>query len=114
MAAPPTPPDPPAGDLTDLLQAWRQGDSAALDQLLPLVYDELRRLAALRLRKGRDGNTLQPTALVNEACLRLVGGDVDWQNRAHFFAVASRAMRAVAVDHWRTQVAQKRGGDQPR
>ncbi len=98
------------GAVTALLHAWRGGDQGALERLLPQVYDELRRLAHLRLRRpGRDC-TLQPTALVHEAFLRLVGHDVDWQSRAHFFALASQVMRRVAVDAWRARAAQKRGG----
>lgn len=108
------PPGPPAGELTGLLHAWREGDAAALDELLPRVYDELRRIAAQRMRGERGGHTLQPTALVHEAFLRLVGQPIDWRDRGHFFAVASRAMRRVAVDHWRAGAAQKRGGDGPR
>ena len=103
-----------SGEVTTLLRAWRGGDTAALDELLPLVYDELRRLAAMRLRHERGPVTLQPTVLVHEAFLRLVHQSVDWQGRAHFYAVAARLMRNVAVDHWRASVAQKRGaGAQP-
>jgi RNA polymerase sigma factor (TIGR02999 family) len=102
----------PSGDLTGLLQAWRAGDPAALDSLLPLVYDALRQIAAQRLRReGSGAVTLQPTALVHEAFLRLVHGDVDWQSRAHFFAVASRIMRNVVIDQARRRRADKRGGD---
>jgi len=107
------PPGPPAGELTGLLRAWREGDGAALDELLPLVYAELRRIAAQRMRGERGGHTLQPTALVHEAFLRLVGQPIDWRDRGHFFAVASRAMRRVAVDHWRAGAALKRGGEGP-
>ncbi|HEV8239839.1 MAG TPA: sigma-70 family RNA polymerase sigma factor [Thermoanaerobaculia bacterium] len=110
-SAPPPPgsPAPPEGELTGLLRAWREGDAAAADELLPLVYDELRRIAGQRMRAERGGHTLQPTALVHEAFLRLVGQPIDWQDRGHFFAVASRAMRRVAVDHARAGLAQKRG-----
>jgi RNA polymerase sigma factor (TIGR02999 family) len=102
----------PSGDVTILLRSWRGGDKAALDRLVPLVYDALRRLAAQRLRSaGQAPATLQPTALVHEAFLRLVHGDVDWQSRAHFFAVASTTMRNVAIDHARRRGADKRGGD---
>jgi RNA polymerase sigma factor (TIGR02999 family) len=111
MASPETPPDPSDGELTGLLHAWRQGEAAALERLMPLVYDELRRLASARLRGSGGGHTLQPTVLVHEAFLRLVREPLDWQDRAHFFGVACRAMRNVAVDHWRAQAAQKRGGD---
>ena len=107
------PPGPPAGELTGLLHAWREGDAAALDELLPRVYDELRRIASQRMRGERGGHTLQPTALVHEAFLRLVGQPIDWRDRGHFFAVASRAMRRVAVDHWRAGAALKRGGEGP-
>jgi RNA polymerase sigma-70 factor, ECF subfamily len=110
MDSPDTPRDLPHGELTGLLHAWREGDPAALEELLPLVYEELRQLAASRLRGQRD-QTLQPTALVHEAFLRLVRQPVDWQNRAHFFGAAARAMRNVAVDYWRVQSAQKRGGE---
>jgi RNA polymerase sigma factor (TIGR02999 family) len=113
MASPPQPP-PSTGEITRLLRAWREGEPAALDALLPLVYEELRRLAGKRMRGGRGSDTLQPTALVHEAFLRLAGQSIDWQDRGHFFAVASRAMRMVAVDHWRAHGALKRGGDQPR
>jgi RNA polymerase sigma factor (TIGR02999 family) len=102
----------PASDVTALLRSWRAGDSAALDLLLPLVYDTLRQLAGQRLRSaGSRPVTLQPTALVHEAFLRLVHGDIDWQSRAHFFAVASRTMRNIAIDHARRRGADKRGGD---
>jgi RNA polymerase sigma factor (TIGR02999 family) len=109
----PSTPDPPSGEITRLLRAWREGATGAVDQLLPLVYDELRRLAAGRMR-GNRGDTLQPTALVHEAFLRLVGQPIDWQDRGHVFAVASRAMRRIAIDHWRAGGAQKRGGEAPR
>ena len=102
----------PASDVTALLRSWRAGDSAALDLLVPLVYDTLRQLAGQRLRSaGSRPVTLQPTALVHEAFLRLVHGDIDWQSRAHFFAVASRTMRNIAIDHARRRGADKRGGD---
>jgi RNA polymerase sigma factor (TIGR02999 family) len=103
---------PPSGDVTSLLRSWRGGDAAALDLLVPLVYDALRQLAAQRLRGSAAGAiTLQPTALVHEAFLRLVHGEIDWQSRAHFFAVASKTMRNVAIDHARRRHADKRGGD---
>ena len=101
----------PSGQVTGLLLAWRGGDASALEQLLPLVYDELRVLAARRLRHEREGHILEPTGLVHEAFLRLVRQQVDWQGRAHFFAVAARLMRNVAVDHWRAESAQKRGAE---
>jgi RNA polymerase sigma factor (TIGR02999 family) len=97
--------------VTDLLRAWAAGDQAALDELLPLVYDELRRQARRYMRAQPSGHTLQTTALVHEAYLRLVGqSHVDWQSRAHFLGVASKAMRSILVDHARARRAAKRGG----
>lgn len=101
----------PTPNLTVLLQAWSRGDAAAGERLLPLVYEELHRQAAGYLRRERRGHSLQPTALVNEAYLRLVGHDAGWQNRAHFFAVAAQVMRHVLVDRARRRRAGKRGGD---
>ena len=98
--------------VTELLVRWREGDRAALDSLLPLVYDELRRIARHYLQGERPGHTLQSTALVNEAYVRLVAQDFpQWQNRAHFFAVAAQIMRQILVDHARSHRASKRGGD---
>jgi RNA polymerase sigma factor (TIGR02999 family) len=98
-------------DVTQLLQQWQRGDPGAMDRLLPLVYDELRRVARARLRSERDTHTLQATALVHEAYLRLVGaGQPTAQNRAHFFAIAARLMRQILVDHARRRRARKRGG----
>lgn len=98
-------------DLTYLLIQWSKGDSAALDALVPLVYDELRRLAQLYLSREKPGHTLSSTALVHEAYLRLVKQKgVTWQNRAHFFAVAARMMRRILVDHARSHGYAKRGG----
>ena len=97
-------------DLTGLLDEWTQGDRRALDRLLPLVYDELRRIAARQLRRERTGHTLQPTALVHEAYVKLVDQRrVDWRNRAHFYGVASQVMRRLLVDHARRHMANKRG-----
>ena len=97
-------------DITALLGDWGRGDEAALNQLLPLVYAELRRVAARQLRNERPHHTLQPTALVHEAYLRLVDQHrADWQNRAHFFGVAARVMRRILVDHARRHGASKRG-----
>lgn len=97
-------------DITGLLRRWNQGDRDALEPLLPLVYEELRRLAAGYLRHERPDHTLQPTALVHEAYLRLVGQDqVVWQNRSHFFGIAAQMMRRVLVDHARRRHAAKRG-----
>jgi len=102
---------PLSGDVTALLQAWGRGEQAALDQLLPLVYQELRRQAARQLRNQPVGHTLQATALVHEAYLRLVDRpSAEWQGRAHFFGVAARAMRSILVDHARARRATKRGG----
>jgi RNA polymerase sigma factor (TIGR02999 family) len=102
---------PDAPTATALLLAWGSGDPGALDQLMPLVYDEMRRLARLHLRGERAGHTLQATALVNEAYLRLIEvNQVRWQNRAHFFAMASRVMRRILVDSARARRYQKRGG----
>jgi RNA polymerase sigma factor (TIGR02999 family) len=97
--------------VTDLLRAWAAGDQTALDELLPLVYDELRRQARRYMRAQPPGHTFQTTALVHEAYLRLVGqSHVDWQSRAHFLGVASKAMRSILVDHARARSAAKRGG----
>jgi RNA polymerase sigma-70 factor, ECF subfamily len=100
----------PNGEVTVLLQQMRSGDSEAADKLIPLVVDELRRLARLQLRNERPGHTLQPTALVNEAYLRLVGDQArDWQNRAHFIGVSVSVMRRILIDHARRKRALKRG-----
>jgi len=97
--------------ITQLLVAWGDGDQAALDQLVPLVYGELRRLARSYLRGERQGHTLQTTALVNEAYLRLVEQKhVRWQNRAHFLAICAQLMRRILVDYARRRQYQKRGG----
>jgi RNA polymerase sigma factor (TIGR02999 family) len=101
---------PPPAVVTEVLRAWRGGDPDALERLAPLVYDELHRLARVFFRGERPGHTLQPTALVNEAYLKLVDQRrVRWQNRAHFFAVASSVMRRLLVDHARARGAVKRG-----
>jgi RNA polymerase sigma factor (TIGR02999 family) len=97
--------------VTELLGKWRGGDQKALDELMPLVYAELRRLADRYLRRESRGHTLQPTALVNEAYLRLVGEKgVDWESRAHFFGIAAKRMRQILVEHARGKRAEKRGG----
>jgi RNA polymerase sigma factor (TIGR02999 family) len=97
-------------NVTALLGDWNRGDATALNQLAPLVYAELRRVAARQLRKERHDHTLQPTALVHEAFIRLVDQrQVDWQNRAHFFGVAAQLMRRILVDHARRHSASKRG-----
>ena len=98
-------------DVTGLLLSWRQGDAQALDRLVPLVYDELRRVAHRHLQREPPGHALQATALVHEAYLRLVDVDrLTLKNRAHFFAVAAKLMRQILVDHARRQQADKRGG----
>jgi RNA polymerase sigma-70 factor (ECF subfamily) len=100
-----------SAQVTELLHAWGAGDEAALHQLVPLVESELRRLAGVYMARERTGHTLQPTALVNEAFLRLVDAqDIRWQGRAHFFGIAARLMRRVLVDHARARGFQKRGG----
>jgi len=100
------------GSVTALLERWKNGDDGALHALTPLIYAELRRLAGIQLARESSGHTLQPTALVHEAFLRLVSQDnPDWRNRAHFLAVASQLMRQVLVDHARRRRAVKRGGD---
>jgi RNA polymerase sigma-70 factor, ECF subfamily len=104
---------PHTNQVTQLLLDWGKGDKAALDELMPLVYQELRKLAASYLRKENPGHTLQPTALINEAYLRLIDQNVPhFESRAHFYAVAARLMRQVLVDHARTRLAGKRGGGQ--
>lgn len=104
---------PHGGNLTALLRAWGRGEAAALDELLPLVYDDLHHQAERYMRAQPGGHTLQTTALVHEAYLRLIGPDAGasaFENRAHFFGVAARAMRSVLVDHARAWHAAKRGG----
>ena len=104
-----------SAEITRLLKAWGRGDRAALDRLTPLVYEELRRLARNYMRKEQRGHSLQATALVNEAFIRLVDGSViDWQDRAHFFAVSARMMRRVLVDAARARGSAKRGGQAER
>jgi RNA polymerase sigma factor (TIGR02999 family) len=107
---------PPARrDATVLLQAWRHGDRAAFDQLVPLVHNELRRLARHQMRGERPDHTLQATALVNEAYVRLVDlNQIEWNDRAHFFAMAARVMRRFLVDSARARRYQKRGGGAPK
>ena len=99
----------PAG-VTRLLSAWRDGDVHALDRLTPLVYDELRDLARRHMRRERPNHTLQATAVVHEAFVRMVGMNVPWQDRGHFYAVASRLMRRILVDHAKARHRVKRGG----
>jgi RNA polymerase sigma factor (TIGR02999 family) len=95
--------------ITRLLLEWRAGDARALEQLVPRVYDELRRLARLQMRGQAAGHTLQPTALVHEAYVRMVDLQLDWQDRTHFLSMAARTMRRVLVDHARARRAAKRG-----
>jgi RNA polymerase sigma-70 factor, ECF subfamily len=98
-------------DITQLLAEWSEGRKEALDRLMPLVYDELRRLARRSLAAEGSDHTLQTTALVNEAYLRLVKQEnTRWENRAHFFAIAARLVRRILVDHARTRLREKRGG----
>jgi len=103
-----------AQPITLLLREFASGDKGALDRLIPLIYDELRRLADRHLSRERTGHTLQATALVHEAYVRMVGKDQpDYRSRAHFLGVAARQMRQVLIDHARTRNAQKRGGGEP-
>jgi RNA polymerase sigma factor (TIGR02999 family) len=98
-------------ELTNLLDDWKQGDPSALEKLTPLIYDELRRIAHRYARRERNGHTLQTTALINEAYVRLAGNESpDWQNRQHFFAVTAQVMRHILIDHARRRQALKHGG----
>jgi RNA polymerase sigma-70 factor (ECF subfamily) len=99
------------GEVTQLLKAMNDGDRAAADRLLPLVYAELHRLATSYMRRERQDHTLQPTALINEAYMRLAKEDLDWQNREHFIGIAAHVMRRVLVDYARSHKAQIRGGE---
>ena len=96
--------------VTQLLVEWREGDRDALERLMPIVYDELRRLARRYLQSERPGHTLQATGLVNEAFARLAEADIPWQDRAHFFAVAARQMRRILIDHAKSRLRERRGG----
>lgn len=101
-----------AENLTSLLIEWQEGDKTALDRLTPLVYDELRRIAHRYVRRERNGHTLETTALVNEAYIRLAGSkNIAWENRSHFFAATAQVMRHVLIDHARRRLYRKRGGD---
>lgn len=100
-------------EVTRLLIAWRRGDAAALHALTPLVYRELHRLARSAMRGERPGHTLQTTALVHEAFIALAGAEVDWADRAHFYAIAARQMRRILVNHGEAHRAAKRGGGAP-
>jgi RNA polymerase sigma factor (TIGR02999 family) len=103
------PDDATEAPVTGLLLRWREGDEQALEELMPLVYEELRRLARLKMRGERRNHTLQATALVHEAFVRLVDVKLDWQDRAHFLCIAARLIRRVLVDHARSHNAAKRG-----
>ena len=100
-----------AGTPTALLKSWRGGDRAALDRLMPLVYDELSRIARGALSGERPDHTLQTRALVHEVYLKLIDADVEWKDRAHFFAIAARAMRRILTDHAKGRARTKRGGN---
>src|SRR5580704_1063800 len=105
---------PALEELTCLLNAWSGGDRSALERLTPIVYAELHRLATRNMARERGGHLLQPSALVNEAFLRLLReAPVDWASRAHFFAVSARAMRQILIDFARTQMTEKRGSRSP-
>lgn len=100
-------------EITRMLREWSGGNREVFDELLPLVYNELHKQAARYLRRERQDHTLQPTALINEAYLKLIDQrDVNWENRTHFFAIAAQAMRRILVDHARTKHREKRGGDE--
>ncbi len=105
-----TPDNPEAHEVTQLLQRVRAGDADARDRLFPLVYEELRQVARRALRRERPDHTMRPTELVHEAFLKLGSAEAPWQDRAHFFGVAARAMRQILVDHARRRMAGKRGG----
>jgi len=102
---------PPQHEITELLEQWTGGNQSALDRLYPLVYEELRRLARSYMKREHKGHTLQTTALINEAYVRLVDQhNVHWQNRSHFFAISAQIMRRILVDHARRYLQTKRGG----
>jgi len=101
---------PNSSPMTQLLQQWSGGDKSALDKLMPVVYDQLHKLASRCLRSERPDHTLRATALVHEAYLRLIDADVAWQDRIHFFAVSARLLRRILVDHAKSNRRQKRGG----
>jgi RNA polymerase sigma factor (TIGR02999 family) len=107
-------PTPSLKPVTQLLYEWRAGNQEALNQLMPLIYDELRRLAGHYMKSERASHTLQPTALVNEAYIKLVDMEVAWQDRTHFFAVAATLLRRILVDHAKWHRRDKRGGGQVR
>lgn len=98
-------------EITELLQAVNLGDCDAMEALIQSIHSELKRLAGALMKKERSGHTLQPTALVNEAYIRLSRGEAEWENRAHFFGAAARAMRRILIEHARKKASQKRGGE---
>jgi RNA polymerase sigma factor (TIGR02999 family) len=104
--------DPQAGEVTQLLARVQRGEAGAVDVLLPLVYEELRRIAQRKIAREREGHTLQPTALANEALLKLLDQQAQWTSRAHFLAVAALAMRRILINHAQARLAEKRGGGQ--
>lgn len=106
-----TSPDSSREEVTSLLAAWRGGDESSLQRLMVLVHDQLHKQARRYLAQEREGHTLQPTALVNEAFLKLADADIEWKDRVHFFACAARTMRQILADHARAHGAKKRGGD---
>lgn len=104
--------DQAASEITTILKDWNSGDSAAGEKLLPYVYDELKRQARILMSRERPNHTLQPTALVHEAFMRLARkSDIEWQNRSHFYGISARLMRQILVDHARNHAAQKRGSN---
>ena len=106
---------PQPAEITGWLTRWREGDEQARDQLFAVVHPQLREIAARLLQKERRDHTLEPNAVVNELCVRLLGGQpVSYEDRAHFFAIAAQTMRRILIDHARARVAEKRGGEQQR
>jgi len=103
-----------SGEITQLLVAWSHGEETALQTLTPIIYEELRRLAQSYMRQERTGHTLQSTAVVHEAFIRLIDQNVEWKSRAHFFAIAAKMMRRILVDHARARSTSKRGAGMPR
>lgn len=111
MSTDSSPDSTPPSDVTVLLQRVDAGDEEAFDDLIPLIYDDLRRIAERRMRDEADGHTLTTTAVVHEAYVRMAEQDAGWESRSHFFAVASRVMRHILIDHARAKATDKRGGD---
>jgi RNA polymerase sigma factor (TIGR02999 family) len=99
--------------ITQRLLDWRMGHPEALEEVMPQIYDSLHKIAQRYMRRENPGHTLQPTAIVNEAYIKLINANVDWQNRAHFFAIAARLMRRILVDHAKAKHRDKRGGSTP-